>query len=199
MSPHPDVSEDRRSQIIEAATAVFAHLGFHRARMDDIAEKSGVSKGTLYWYFESKDDIISACIYKVVRRDITKMGGVLNSDLSAKDKLLAFTRNVIEEFTRMQPLMPIMFELLALLPRRKTIQQALNKAYRSYTKAITPIIQEGIDRGEFRLVDAEKAAIALGSIFEGTILLWAYEPETIDFETHLNSSVRLLIEGLEAR
>ncbi|HET7081061.1 MAG TPA: helix-turn-helix domain-containing protein, partial [Chloroflexia bacterium] len=57
MSPRPDVSEERKNQILDAAAAVFSRLGFHEARMDDIVRESGLSKGTLYWYFTSKDAI----------------------------------------------------------------------------------------------------------------------------------------------
>ena len=53
MAPRPDVSEERRNQILEAATTVFARLGFHRARMDDIVQEARLSKGALYWYFKS--------------------------------------------------------------------------------------------------------------------------------------------------
>jgi len=56
----PDAGEVRRNQILDAATAVFARLGFERARMDDIVEASGLSKGALYWYFNSKEEIITA-------------------------------------------------------------------------------------------------------------------------------------------
>ena len=45
MSPRPDVSEERRNQILEAAMAVFARQGFEQARMDDIAQEVGLSKG----------------------------------------------------------------------------------------------------------------------------------------------------------
>ena len=60
MSPRPDVSDLRQGQILDAATKVFARLGFHKANMDNIAEEADVSKGLLYWYFKSKDAIISA-------------------------------------------------------------------------------------------------------------------------------------------
>jgi len=56
MSPRPDVSEERKNQILDAAGKVFARLGFQKTRMDDIVEESGLSKGTLYWYFKSKDE-----------------------------------------------------------------------------------------------------------------------------------------------
>jgi len=51
------VAEERRSQILEAALRCFAHQGYHQTTMDDIVEESGLSKGTLYWYYESKKEI----------------------------------------------------------------------------------------------------------------------------------------------
>jgi len=57
MSPRPNVSEERISQIVTAAEDVFTRKGFNEARMDDIAEETGLSKGTLYNYFKSKDDL----------------------------------------------------------------------------------------------------------------------------------------------
>ncbi len=51
MTPRPNVREQRRLQILQAAQHVFARMGFHKARMDDIAHEAGVSKGTLYWYY----------------------------------------------------------------------------------------------------------------------------------------------------
>ena len=62
MSPKPDVSEERKSQILDAAMNTFARMGFHKARMDDVAEEAGLSKGALYWYFKSKDAIIGAIL-----------------------------------------------------------------------------------------------------------------------------------------
>ena len=65
MSPRPNVSEERQDQIIEAATRVFSARGFNSARMDDIVAESGLSKGTLYWYFESKEALITAIVDRV--------------------------------------------------------------------------------------------------------------------------------------
>lgn len=64
-----DVSEERRSQILDAAVAVFARLGFHQARMDDIVQEAGLSKGALYWYFKSKDEIVMAILSSLFERE----------------------------------------------------------------------------------------------------------------------------------
>lgn len=58
MSPRPDVSTERKDQILDAALFSFSKVGFHKARLLDIGGSSGLSKGSLYWYFESKNDLI---------------------------------------------------------------------------------------------------------------------------------------------
>ncbi len=69
MSPKPDVSEERKGQIMSAAEEVFTKKGFDNARMDDIAEETGLSKGTLYLYYKSKDDLIIAILDRIFQRE----------------------------------------------------------------------------------------------------------------------------------
>ena len=73
MSPRPDVSDERKSQIINAAEGVFTKKGFDEARMDDIAEETGLSKGTLYLYFKSKDDLIIAILDRMFQREFKQL------------------------------------------------------------------------------------------------------------------------------
>ena len=69
MSPKPDVSDERKDQIMNAAEEVFAQKGFSDARMDDIAEETGLSKGTLYLYYKSKDDLIIAILDRIFQHE----------------------------------------------------------------------------------------------------------------------------------
>jgi AcrR family transcriptional regulator len=197
MPPRPDVSEERRNQIIQAATTVFARSGFNKARMDDIALEAGVSKGTLYWYFESKDDIINTLLDDMVTRGVAWMAASENEESSAKVRLHEFAEEVVTDIIRMKPMMPIILDFWALLLRRKTGREVFSRYIKRYFQAIIPVIQDGIERGEFRLVDPEQVAIAAGSIFEGTIIMWLYSPEIVKLEEHILSSVDLLIAGIE--
>ena len=76
MSPRPDVSEERKNQILEAAIAVFARLGFQQARMDDIARQAGLSKGALYLYYTSKDAIITALLKYFFTQEFQATAGI---------------------------------------------------------------------------------------------------------------------------
>ncbi|MGN6675555.1 MAG: TetR/AcrR family transcriptional regulator, partial [Thermomicrobiales bacterium] len=70
MSPRPDVSAERRDQILDAASKVFARFGLQHARMDDIADASNLSKGALYLYFKSKDDLIAAILRRLYEHEL---------------------------------------------------------------------------------------------------------------------------------
>jgi AcrR family transcriptional regulator len=62
MPPRPDVSAERHAQIIKAALACFSRKGYTNTTMDDIVAESGLSKGSLYWYFDSKDDLFAQAV-----------------------------------------------------------------------------------------------------------------------------------------
>ena len=80
MSPKRDVSEERRNQILDAASEVFAAKGFQKARMDDIADKANLSKGALYWYFKNKDSIVIQIFNRIFSREAEDFRGLINSN-----------------------------------------------------------------------------------------------------------------------
>ena len=198
MSPKPDVSEERKEQITEAATKVFAEQGFDKARMDDIAAEANLSKGALYLYFKSKDAIITHLLNKIFERELAGLESLKDDPRPAPEKLLSFTEEMIAGMHNWTKIIPIMYEFLGRLFRHSIVQEAFKTYLRAYLDLITPIIQQGIDAGEFKTNDAEDVAITIGAIFEGTVLLWVYDSEMIDLEKHLNSGMKLLMEGLRA-
>src|SRR6266853_3064959 len=62
MARTPKVIEDRRDQIIDAAMRVFAQKGFTRATNKDIAREAGITPGLIYYYFDSKEDLLKTII-----------------------------------------------------------------------------------------------------------------------------------------
>jgi AcrR family transcriptional regulator len=198
MSPRPDVSDERKTQILNAAEQVFTKKGLDLARMDDIAEETGLSKGTLYLYFKSKDDLVIAILDRIFQSIFKQLDARKGSQLSATEAILQFTEEAIRDYKRMLRLMPVAYEFLALAFRNKTVQKALKQYFRHYMDVLVPIIQRGIDAGEFRQVDAQETAIAAGAIYEGTVLLWVYDSSLVDLERHIRSSIRLLLEGIQA-
>jgi AcrR family transcriptional regulator len=199
MSPKPDVSEERKLQIIEAAVSVFAREGFNKARMDDIADKAGLSKGALYWYFKSKDAIISAILDSLFDREISRIRKMVDVDLPAREMLEVYINSVTEDIVAMKPIMPILYEFIAMGFRQKSIQKSMQRYLRGFMEVAEPLIQRGIDKGDFIDVDPTKASHTLGALIEGSIILWSYDPENIDVKEVIESSFNLVLEGLEKK
>src|SRR5690348_5001450 len=115
MSPRPDVSAERKQQILEAAIAVFARLGFRTARMDDVAEQAGLSKAALYLYYKSKDAIIAALLQRLFAQEFKQLQALVESEGQGPvvEQLLVLTRQLAAMLQWMSRLMPIAFEFYA--------------------------------------------------------------------------------------
>jgi TetR/AcrR family fatty acid metabolism transcriptional regulator len=197
MAPRPDVSEERKSQIIESAIKVFSRDGFAGARMDDVAAESGLSKGLLYWYFKSKEEIIIAIADTLFSGEFRRMDEISAKDRPARACLNEYLDILLEDLRGFSKFMPVIYEFYALAFRNKTVRRVMQRYMRRYISFAEPIIRRGMDNGEFPPGNARRAAIALGAAMEGTLLLWAYAPSIIQLEEQLRTSTNLVLMGLE--
>jgi AcrR family transcriptional regulator len=196
MSPRPDVSEERTDQILEAAEKVFVEKGFQKARMDDIADQSNLSKGALYWYFKSKDDIVIEIFDRIFSSEAADLEWLIASKDNASDRLLEYTDRVIKDVNRLLKFTPIAFEFLSLAFRNKFFRKAFKRYLSAHMDILVPIIQQGISSGEFRNIDPKEAAITVSAVFEGTLALWVYDSDLVKPEHHIKKAIHLILDGL---
>ena len=199
MSRRPDSSEIRRNQILDAATKVFVRLGFQHARMDDIVEESGLSKGTLYWYFKSKEDIINAISRRLFTGELEKLEGLLEAEGTASERLMQLTNYRVAGLKRMSNLVPIIFEFYAVAVHQQWVKQFIGEYFKHFRGLLEDLIQQGIDRGEFYPVNAAETAISLASMYEGLTIHWLMEPETVQWDILSENSIPILLNGLKIR
>jgi AcrR family transcriptional regulator len=197
MPPKQDIRKQRREQILDASSKVFAEKGVHDSRMDDIVEESGLSKGALYWYFKSKDEILIAIFERMFIREFNQLKTLANQDGCSTDKILSFIESTLKEIKQMQRLMPIAYEFMSLAFRRKFIRDSFKKYINTYVEELNPIIQQGIDSGEFRQVNSQEIVIAIGAIIEGTILLWVYDRNLVSPQVHIKSGITFILDGIK--
>ncbi|HCI82716.1 MAG TPA: hypothetical protein DHW02_23835 [Ktedonobacter sp.] len=201
MSPRPDVSEERRNQILEAALRVFARLGFHESRMDDIAQESKLSKGALYLYYKSKDAIIAAILKFFFEQEFKRLQAfvAIEREESVTEQILRLTRELTTAMDWMQQLMPIAFEFYAIAGRNQDVRQFLKGYYADYRKELARLIERGIERGEFRAIDAQATATTLVALYEGLALLFFVDKEAVHWKEQIELSASLLLEGLKCQ
>lgn len=198
MSPRPDVSEERTHQIIESAMTVFAKKGFNKTRMSDIADETGVSKGTLYLYFKSKDAIIRSILETIFGRELTQSRKLKDLNQPPAEKINLLAQSMISDLKKMKPLLSLYFEFMALAMRQEVVRTVIQETFQEFTEIIENLIHQGIENGDFRSVNVKDAALAVGAILEGTLLLWVYDPTLVDFEKHVIAGINILLDGLKA-
>lgn len=194
--PRPDVSAERTQQIITAAIAVFSRLGISNTRMEDVAEEAGLSKGTLYLYFDSKDMLIGAILGEVVSRELEQARELLNQDHSTYKKLELIIETFLEDVEQMAPYLSLYFEYLSLATREESVRSAIQEPFTDFVEVFTALVEQGIATGELQPVNPREVAVAVGSIIEGTVLLWVYAPNEIELAESTRASLRLLFSGL---
>jgi len=196
MTPRPNVSEMRTTQIIDAATAVFAAKGFDGATMDDIADEIGINKATIYLYFDSKDALIRAVAETLFAQELAALQAACDLPDTAIERITAYYESLIAEEAEVLPLMPVLYEFYALGLRREDARAVIVDFISQLTGLLKAIIQEGIESGEFAPTDAHRAARALDALMSGTLLHWVYAPEEVDVDAQLRYGVRLVFRGL---
>lgn len=196
MTPETAGNPDRRAQILAAATRVFARQGFDAASMNEIIAEAGISKGGVYWYFKSKDEIIGTIVHDFFQRDLDNVLPLLEAPMPAPQKLETLIQFAVQDIQGMMDLMPLAFEAYALAFHNPQVKQALEDYLDSYMAFLVPLIQRGVERGEFRPVDATEAALAISALIEGTLLLWVFKPRLVSLDRHIQSGIQLLLDGL---
>ena len=190
MPPRTGVGERRKNQILEAAMAVFARRGFHGTRMDDIVDESGLSKGTLYWYFKSKDDLIAAILDRMFDRSLMDSRRLLQAAKPAPERLWEMNRMVVRDLRHWKPLLPIVYEFYALAARKEAVRISLRRFFKEYRALLAEMIEQGIQTGAFKSVDADQTATNIIAFYEGLMLLLTLDPDEVDWEAQCEAGMK---------
>ena len=92
MKKDPPLPSKKRTAILQAAALEFSQQGFHRTKMDDIASRAGVAKGTLYYNFASKSNLFSATVTEGIETIVEQIQTQLDTDMPFEEhfrKLIA--------------------------------------------------------------------------------------------------------------
>src|SRR5262249_5849278 len=117
----------------------------------------------------------------------------------ATDRLLNITSMFADELDRMAAAMPILLEFYAVAFRQASVREHIGQMYDEFRVPLARLIQQGIERGEFRAVEPDDVALTWIALFEGLTLLWAMMPHSISWRERADAASRLLLGGLRAR
>src|SRR5438067_1758283 len=158
--------EERPRQIISAALEVFGERGLAASRLEDIAKRAGLSKGTIYLYFPNKEELFREVVRQTVITQIERREREIGaSKASATDALKEFMR-AHWAFIRSPAFAPLFRLIHAEIHNypdlaRFYAEEVVSRALR----LIGSLIERGIKTGEFRKIDPSLAARMLAAPF----------------------------------
>jgi AcrR family transcriptional regulator len=161
--------EARRNQILDAAVAVFAEKGFHRATTKRIAEEAGIAEGTIYNYFESKGDLLVDMMTRLTA--LETLDGELTEALqgNVRDFFVAMFHQRTDHILEMQNV------LQAIMPSVIADPEIRDRYYRQFVTRVAAIyeryVQARIEMGDLRPVDATLTTRILQSLFIGLFIM----------------------------
>lgn len=196
MSPKIIDKEVKKLIIIKAAIDVFAKKGFGSTRMDDIALKADIGKGTIYEYFKNKDDLFFA-IYETMCREFN--GAILKSMKSQKtasSALKEFTVAVLKAFDDWREFSFVVLDFWAEHRKGKSVHVRFNEIYNISRKAISEVIKAGMKSGEFREGDPFVIASIMIAVLDGLLIQRIFEPKLFDMKKIEKELVKMLFVGI---
>lgn len=99
--------DDKRQRILAAATAVFAERDFHQVKVDEVASRAGVGKGTLYLYFPTKDDLHAVALRASLERVAAEVERAAEADAPLEDALREIVLSLLRFFWRRKHLLTV--------------------------------------------------------------------------------------------
>jgi TetR/AcrR family fatty acid metabolism transcriptional regulator len=141
-------NRDKHKRIINAATKIFAQKGFFQAKVADIAKEAQVADGTIYLYFENKDDILISLFEEQMNMVLEDMKTQVLKEEDAVKKIEKFAFNHL----KLVELNKNVAEIIQVELRQssKFMKEYKNEKFHEYLNLIGDIIREGQEEGIFK-------------------------------------------------
>ena len=191
----------RPAEIVTAALEVFVERGFAAARLEEVARRAGVTKGTVYLYFKNKEALFKAVVRETIVPVIAKGEAMAQAFTGSARELV---ERLVREYwrlvgeTELAGIPKLMMAEAATFPQltRFYYEEVVTRGHR----LMAGVIERGIKSGEFRKVDVATAAkLAMSPLMHATVARRAFAscmPEGFDVGKYLDTHIDLYLHGI---
>lgn len=154
--------EARPGELLAAALDLFVEKGFAATRAEEVAQRAGVSKGTLFLYFPTKEDLFKAVVRQSIADKVHDGFDELQTFTGTSAELVAYLMAMWWQrhgSTKASGLTKLIVSEATNFPELARFYQ--QEVAVPFHRLIRSVIQQGIDRGEFRRLDADQATYAV--------------------------------------
>ncbi|MQY80406.1 MAG: TetR family transcriptional regulator [Bacteroidetes bacterium] len=189
--------DDTKERIINVAAKIFSKFGFQKTTVDEIARAAHKAKGSVYYYFKSKEELFQGVVEKefhTLRNELIK---AISNGINAKEKLMNYI------IVRMKTIGDLANFYQALKSDYINYLDFIEKIREKYDNEevmlIKTILIEGVNNDEFEIDDVEFTAPAILTALKGLERPFFLNNKYNKLENRLGELVKILIRGIEKR
>ncbi|MCH9696334.1 MAG: TetR/AcrR family transcriptional regulator [Gammaproteobacteria bacterium] len=191
--------QDRPQEITAAAFDAFAENGYAATRVEEVARRAGVSKGLMYLYFKTKEELFKAVVKSVVVRRVDALiDTVEGTEMSSE----AFIRGPVLDFMKRIPDSPVAVVIRLLISEGQRYPDLVDYYYENVVSrglaAITRLVERGVERGEFK----PSAVTDLPHLFVAPVVLsviWRilFSKNSFDTDRFMETQINLILTQIK--
>ena len=191
--------QDRPQEITEAALAAFTENGYSGTRVEEVAKRAGVSKGLLYLYFKTKEELFKSVVRSFVTPKIDAFSGVLEtSEMSSEE----FLRGPFLEFAKQLPGSPVSVIVRLMVAEGQKHPDLVSFYWDNVVSRglaiIKEVVQRGVKSGEFqRSAVSEQPELFVMPVLFSVIFQLLFGKQSIDTDHLIETQIDLLITHLK--
>lgn len=198
MTKEEVIKEFRVREILEAARRVMARYGMQGTTVDRVAEEAKVAKGTIYLYFQSKDELVHAAVLEGLREMVAETVRSDDPSMPPLDRIC----NLIRAQYRIQASNQDFLKTLIIgnsldIEVESQAGRDFMRVYAGYLDFVASVLQDAIDRGAIRPIDSLFAAFMLGELITGSLRRRLLKLASTPLETDADAVVELFLRGIQ--
>ena len=194
-----ELQDRRKEQIMSAALSVVVAKGYDQSRMDDIVEKSQLSKGAIYWYYKSKEEVYLSLVDYWFLQYSSGVVDTLQQQESASDQLKALFDFFIEQFDKNPTTFKLLVEFWRLAGLNPDFNAKLQQIYSDFLEYIIEIIKVGVANGEFKNVEPRITALSILINIEGINWFTLFDKSGVEAHEYIDTISNFILNGLKKK
>ena len=191
---------ERPKEILEAAFSEFSRNGYAATTLDQIAERAGVTKGTIYVYFENKEHLFISMVRDITKATFDTVEAMFDTHEGSTADLLRMQfsfiyQHIVEDQRRRE----VVRMLIAEAPRFPELaDRYYQEILQPCMERLTQAIQRGVDRGEIRnspVNETPHVVIAPIALVDLWLMMFG-DRQSLDLKTYFNTHLDIVLNGL---
>lgn len=185
------LKDEKQEKILAAAARMFATRPFHEVLLSEVAAEAGVGKGTIYTYFENKEELYRSVLYGGFSTVLDRLRERLKKGV---DKPRQSLRILVQEYVRFAFLNPYVFELMRTASVKASERAKWMQKRQELSDLIESIIRQGIELGQFDDPHPELTALFIPGLVRSALL---FGSENINAQMLTAHVLRMVEAALE--